>query len=216
MKYILITITVLTSSLITSITYSQGFSFLNTVTSSSSGYQASVRAVKVDQLGNKYIAGNFDISATIKNTTITGNSRDIFIGKLDSQGNPIWIKTAGGPDSDQAMDIELDNQGGLYVSGLFSSTADFDGNSVTANQHTANSASYSDNFLVKYDTSGNFQWIKTGASTRNDNNSNANGYNNNTQNYYGRSKIKFKNGFVYLMASNRVSSNNPSGGVGIN
>ena len=62
----------------TTIFYSQGFSFLNTVTSSSSGYQASIRAVKVDQLGNKYIAGNFDISATIKNTTITGNSKDIF------------------------------------------------------------------------------------------------------------------------------------------
>ncbi len=216
MKYILKIITVLIMSSTTTIFYSQGFSFLNTVTSSSSGYQASIRAVKVDQLGNKYIAGNFDISATIKNTTITGNSKDIFFGKLDPLGNPIWIKTAGGPDSDQAMDIELDNQGGLYVSGLFSSTANFDGNSVTANPHTSNSASFSDNYLVKYDTSGNFQWIKTGASTENDNNSNANGYNNNTQNYYGRNKIKFKNGYVYLMASNRVSSNNPFGGVGPN
>ena len=216
MNHTLITITVLISFLITSFSYSQGFSFVNTVTSSSSGYQVSIRAVKVDQLGNKYIAGNFDISASIKNTTITGNSKDIFFGKLDPLGNPIWIKTAGGPDSDQAMDIELDNQGGLYISGLFSSTANFDGNSVTANPHTANSVSYSDNYLVKYDTSGNFQWIKTGASTKNDNNVNVNGYSNNTQNYYGRSKIKFKNGFVYLMASNRVSSNNPLGGVGTN
>ena len=216
MKNTFISITILVSFLITSISYSQGFSFLKTVTSSSSGYQASIRAVKVDLSGNKYIAGNFDISATIKNTLITGNSKDIFFGKLDPLGNPIWIKTAGGPDSDQAMDIELDNQGGLYISGLFSSTANFDGNSVTANQHSANSASYSDNFLVKYDTSGNFQWIKTGASTRNDNNSNVNGYSNNTQNYYGRSKIKFKNGYIYLMASNRVSSNSPFGGVGPN
>ena len=130
--------------------YSQGFSFLNTVTSSSSGYQASIRAVKVDQLGNKYIAGNFDISATIKNTTITGNSKDIFFGKLDPLGNPIWIKTAGGPDSDQAMDIELDNQGGLYISGLFSGAANFDGNTVTAIQPSSNAITMSDNFLVKY------------------------------------------------------------------
>ena len=86
MKYILFSITFLISFLITSISYSQGISFLNTVTSSSSGYQASIRAVKVDQLGNKYIAGNFDISATIKNTTITGNSKDIFFGKLDPLG----------------------------------------------------------------------------------------------------------------------------------
>ena len=105
MKHILITITVLISFLITSITYSQGFSFVNTVTSTSSGYQASIRAVKVDQLGNKYIAGNFDISATIKNTTISGNSKDIFFGKLDQFGNPIWIKAAGGTGADQAMDI---------------------------------------------------------------------------------------------------------------
>ena len=216
MKHILITITVLISFLITSITYSQGFSFVNTVTSTSSGYQASIRAVKVDQLGNKYIAGNFDISATIKNTTISGNSKDIFFGKLDQFGNPIWIKAAGGTGADQAMDIELDNQGGLYVSGLFSSTADFDGNTVTAIQPSANSISMSDNFLVKYDTSGNFQWIKTGATTDNDFNNNVNGYNNNTFNYYGKSKIKFKNGNIYLMASNRVSGSqlgaiNPAG-----
>ena len=177
---------------------SQGFSFLNTVTSSSSGYQASIRAVKVDQLGNKYIAGNFDISATIKNTTITGNPKDIFFGKLDPLGNPIWIKTAGGQDSDQAMDIELDNQGGLYISGLFSSTADFDGNTVTAIQPSGNALTMSDNFLVKYDTSGNFQWIKIGATTDNDITNNPNGYNNNTFNYYGKSKIKFKNGHIYL------------------
>ena len=202
--------------MISSISYSQGFSFLNTVTSSSSGYQASIRAVKVDQLGNKYIAGNFDILASIKNTTITGNSKDIFFGKLDPLGNPIWIKTAGGTDSDQAMDIELDNQGGLYISGLFSGAADFDGNTVTAIQPSANSISMSDNFLVKYDTSGNFQWIKTGATTDNDFNNNVNGYNNNTFNCYGKSKIKFKNGHIYLMASNRVSGSqlgaiNPTG-----
>ncbi len=216
MKYILFSITVLISFLITSISYSQGFSFLNTVTSSSSGYQVSIRAVKVDQLGNKYIAGNFDISATIKNTTITGNSKDIFFGKLDPLGNPIWIKTAGGTGADQAMDIELDNQGGLYISGLFSGAADFDGNTVTAIQPSTNAISMSDNFLVKYDTSGNFQWIKTGATTDNDFNNNVNGYNNNTFNYYGKSKIKFKNGNIYLMTSNRVSGSqlgaiNPAG-----
>ena len=131
-------------------------------------------------------------------------------------GNPIWIKTAGGTGADQAMDIELDNQGGLYISGLFSSTADFDGNTVTAIQPSTNAISMSDNFLVKYDTSGNFQWIKTGATTDNDFNNNVNGYNNNTFNYYGKSKIKFKNGNIYLMASNRVSGSqlgaiNPAG-----
>ena len=187
--------------------YLQGFSLFSPFTSSVSSYQVSVRAVKLDSFGNKYIAGNFDISATIKNTTITGNSKDIFFGKLDPLGNPIWIKTAGGSGSDQAMDLELDNQGGLYISGLFSSTAVFDGDTaVSAFQPFANPINVSDNFLVKYDTSGNFQWIKTGATTDNDFNNNVNGYNNNSFNYYGKSKIKFKNGHVYLMGSNRVST----------
>ena len=187
--------------------YLQGFSLFSSFTSSVSSYQVSVRAVKLDSFGNKYIAGNFDISATIKNTTITGSSKDIFFGKLDPLGNPIWIKTAGGPGSDQAMDLELDNQGGLYISGLFSSTAVFDGDTVvSAFQPFANPINVSDNFLVKYDTSGNFQWIKTGATTDNDFNNNVNGYNNNSFNYYGKSKIKFRNGHVYLMGSNRVST----------
>ena len=55
----------------------------------------------------------------------------------------IWIKTCWGADSDQAMDIELDNLGGLYISGLFSGAANFDGNTVTAIQPSANSISMS-------------------------------------------------------------------------
>ena len=104
------------------------------------------------------------------------------------------------------MDIEIDNQGGLYVSGLFSDTATFGSNIVTAVQPSSNSITVSDNFLVKYDTSGVFKWIKTGATTRNDFTNNPNGFNNNSFNYYARSKIKFKNNFVYLMASNKVSN----------
>ena len=74
----------------------------------------------------------------------------------------------------------------------------------------------SDNFLAKYDTSGNFIWIKVGATTDNDFNNNVNSFNNNTFNYYARSKLKYKNGHIYLMASNRVSGSstgsvNPSG-----
>ena len=76
--------------------YLQGFSFLSSLTSTVSSYQVSIRAVKSDPFGNKYIAGNFDVTATLKNTTLNGNSKDIFISKLDPQGNPIWVKTAGG------------------------------------------------------------------------------------------------------------------------
>ena len=66
--------------------YLQGFSLFSSFTSSVSSYQVSVRAVKLDSFGNKYIAGNFDISATIKNTTITGNSKDIFFWEIRSFG----------------------------------------------------------------------------------------------------------------------------------
>ena len=46
--------------------YLQGYSFLSSLTSTASSYQVSIRAVKSDAFGNKFIAGNFDVTATLK------------------------------------------------------------------------------------------------------------------------------------------------------
>lgn len=177
--------------------FSQGFTWLSSVSGGSNTATISTQGVVSDNQGNTYITGKFRGTAFIGSTILTGSGDEIFIAKLDPAGNIVWIETAGGTGEDAGMDIVLDNQGGLYVSGIFSNTASFGTTTVTA---VANRSDLADNFLAKYDTTGNFQWIKTGGSTV------SSGGNTVYVNYYGRSKLKYQDGFVYLYSSNAITN----------
>lgn len=115
-----------------------------------------------DKNGNIYCTGyftgtvDFDPGATIYNLNyIAGN--DIFILKLNTNGDFVWVKQQGGNSIDQGLDINLDNSGYIYTTGVFQSTADFDpGPSV----YNLTSVGGSDVFISKMDSTGNFLWAK--------------------------------------------------------
>jgi hypothetical protein len=57
--------------------------------------------IAVDACGNSYITGYFKGLATFGSTTLTSNGDyDIFVAKLDSNGNWLWAKNAGGTYDD--------------------------------------------------------------------------------------------------------------------
>lgn len=84
-----------------------------------------------DQFGNIYIGGKFENtkdfspSAGTYNVTSAGGS-DIFIQKIDSLGNLVWLKQFGGADSDQLGGLTLDADGNIYHYGVFEGNADLD------------------------------------------------------------------------------------------
>ena len=118
-------------------------------------------SLKLDDHGHLYMTGrfhgtvDFDPDFSFANLTSAG-SADAFVVKWDTDGNFLWAKQLGGTDSDFGMDIELDGNGNVYVSGTFYGTADFDPGPGTA---LLTSAGFSDNYLVKLDTAGNFVWV---------------------------------------------------------
>ena len=81
-------------------------------------------AVAVDDTGNVYLTGSmqgtgdFDPGPGTLNLTSNGN-RDIFITKLNSQGNLVWSHNIGGLFSDEGFAIEADASGNVYVFGEF-------------------------------------------------------------------------------------------------
>jgi uncharacterized delta-60 repeat protein len=75
----------------------------------------------------------------------TGAGSDIYLVKLDSSGNVIWIKTIGGQSGDVAYSIIQSSDGGYVVAGYTYSFG----------------AGGSDVYVVKLDSAGNVVWNKT-------------------------------------------------------
>lgn len=119
-------------------------------------------AIAVDGSGNVYLTGNFQGTADfnpgseIYNLTSNG-VKDIFVCKLDSEGNFLWAKQMGGATNDTGHAIVVDHSGDVFVTGEFEKTVDFDpgtGNSPLT------SRGQTDIFLLKLSTTGDYQWVK--------------------------------------------------------
>ena len=127
-------------------------------------------SIAVDASGNIYTTGyffktaDFDPGSGTANLTSSG-SADIFIQKLDSQGDFLWAKQMGATVFDEGLSIAIDASGNIYTTGYFEGTADFDPGSGTANLTSFGSA---DIFVQKLDAYGNFLWAKQMGGTSSD------------------------------------------------
>ncbi|HYV91463.1 MAG TPA: T9SS type A sorting domain-containing protein [Chitinophagales bacterium] len=114
--------------------------------------------------GYFYGTADFDPGAALLNITSVSGSLDIFISKLDTAGNLVWVKTTGGEDNEFPFSMTLDPSvnGNFYLTGSFAGTADFD---PGPGAFSITSAGWDDIFISKYDSSGNFIWAKAMGST---------------------------------------------------
>ena len=116
--------------------------------------------VSIDENDNVVVTGNFsgtvdfDPGAGTSNLTAVG-SEDIFVLKLDPNGNFIWVFNIGSSGTDGAHDISTGPGGFVYITGAFTETADFDPGPGTFN---LTSNGQLDFYLGKYDPDGNFMW----------------------------------------------------------
>jgi hypothetical protein len=119
----------------------------------------------VDDSGFMYLTGAFYATADmdpdssgIFNLNSAGGY-DIFIAKYDSLAHFIWAKGMGGIADDWGQCIKLDSSGNIYVAGTFKGNIDMDPDTGVFNI-TSNGAPR-DNFISKFDNSGNFKWAKS-------------------------------------------------------
>jgi len=120
-------------------------------------------SVAVDNSGNLYVAGYFaSNSIHFDSLTLVNNNPDysnFFLVKFTSDGEVIWARTStDSPYNDFYNYVYSDNQGNIYATGGFGSY------SISFNTTTLyNFQSGTDDVLiVKYDSSGNFIWAKSG------------------------------------------------------
>ncbi len=133
-------------------------------TAGGSGFGISV--IKTDNNGNTTWTKNYSRNNSLTNygyyiqqtsdygyivlgktdTVAASSGGDIYFIKLDSLGNKIWSKTYGGTGDDYANYVKQTIDGGYIITG------------ETYPNATAN---YTDIFLLKTDSVGNMNWVKT-------------------------------------------------------
>lgn len=122
------------------------------------------QGVSVDTYGNVYSTGWFNGTAdfdpgpgtfNLLNAGVLG--ADIFISKLDSNGDFVWAKSMGGTFSDSGYGIAIDTSGNVYTTGSFGGTADFDPGTGVLDLVSSGGT---DIFISKLNNSGDFVWAK--------------------------------------------------------
>mgnify|MGYP003753386769 CR=1 FL=1 len=118
--------------------------------------------ITLDSTGNAYVTGYFADTATFGSHTLTAGgttyNTNIFVAKLDPNGNWLQAVQAEGASSGSGTDIVLDIAGNAYVTGTFYGTATFGSHTLTAD-----GSGYGDIFVAKLNASGNWLWaVKAG------------------------------------------------------
>jgi len=126
-------------------------------------------SIVVDQNNNVYICGDFgqtldmDPGAGVYNLTANA-PKNSFILKLDANGNFVWAKLISSHSINYAKEISIHN-GHLFITGQFRDTADFDPglnvNNLVSTYNTSQNNYWSDAYVLKLDTNGNYIWAKS-------------------------------------------------------
>jgi hypothetical protein len=117
--------------------------------------------IDIDTVGNIYVTGSYkgyvDVAPSGQSWFIgqNPNIREVFFCKLTQSGAVVWAQNFEGGTGSSGTSIKADNQGSLYVTGYFGGTAYVTWGGVNI------ASSGQDMFLIKTDTAGTMQWIKT-------------------------------------------------------
>jgi hypothetical protein len=129
------------------------------------GTLVDAHSLVLDNKNNIYITGtfsntvDFDPGPGIYNMTSNSSGHDIFVEKLDSNGNFNWAKHMGGIGYNQGFSIKVDANYNVYTTGYFSGTCDFDPGPGIFNIASAGQGSH-EIYIQKLDSAGNFIWAK--------------------------------------------------------
>lgn len=120
-------------------------------------------ATCIDNSNAIYFCGTFFDTAYVSTVSgitqlISNGIDDAIIGKTDSAGNVLWVKSFGGTSFDYPVSIAIDNNSDLLFTGSFRNLCDFNPDSISVN--SLQSFGLENVFVCKWDTSANFIWVK--------------------------------------------------------
>jgi hypothetical protein len=122
----------------------------------STGWGGIAKGVAVDSKGNIFVTGFVSGTGTFGNKTYSAGWWDLFVAKLNYQGNVDWIVTGGGAEHEEGKSIAVDSAGNAYVTGFFKGVAKF--GTITMTSAAKSTYDY-DAYVAKIDGNGKFRWV---------------------------------------------------------
>ncbi|MBB5207151.1 hypothetical protein [Chiayiivirga flava] len=114
-----------------------------------------VVVTKMAPNGDVFAAGHFQGSITLGNDTLVSRGlQDVFVVRVNAAGQVLWARSGGGPLTETITDIALDNANNVYLVGAFFGSAQFGGDTLTAN------GSLDDAYVTKLDVQGGWRWAR--------------------------------------------------------
>ncbi|MDP6039375.1 MAG: hypothetical protein QGG64_12550, partial [Candidatus Latescibacteria bacterium] len=80
-------------------------------------------SVATDASGNVFVVGHFEGETMTIGSEVLSNAggRDLYVAKVDANGNVLWAASYGGEGDEYAMDVTTDLSGNVYMTGRFKS-----------------------------------------------------------------------------------------------
>ena len=120
-------------------------------------------SIDIDASDNIYVAGgytsgtiDFDPGMTTY-TVVTTTAHNVFITKLNSLGNFVWVKTLNASPGLGGSCVKTDHSGNVFITGGFNDIIDVDPGSTT---HTVGVMGDVHCYVLKLNSFGNFVWAK--------------------------------------------------------
>lgn len=111
----------------------------------------SIRGLAADYKGNVYVTGVFTNFIYDGNVFIAKDSTDVFLAKLNNQGQLLWSNIIGGPHNDYVNDIQITEEQKLLLCGTLGKGEVIDYERTDTTQL----------FVGRYNLEGNLElWIK--------------------------------------------------------
>ncbi len=122
-----------------------------------------VNSMAVDVHGNVYAVGHVaQASVNVDGDVKNGNGAfDVVLASFDCHGSLRWWKVIGGPSKDYGFEVCTDKLDGVYISCLLDrSQSNTTINIDTDTSFTTAGKIYKGITLIKYDTAGNYKWMR--------------------------------------------------------
>ncbi|MUU79407.1 T9SS type A sorting domain-containing protein [Winogradskyella endarachnes] len=127
------------------------------------------KSISVDLNGNVIVvgyfdAGDFDANPGAGEYILSSTNYEMFIVKLDTDGNFLWATSFGATDDsfESISDVGTDSNGDIYVTGFYNSTISI---AHPAGTSSITSSGFSDIFVFKYASDGYYLWMYSAGGT---------------------------------------------------